>query len=439
MTTSETTLVIGLMSGTSLDGVDVALIKTDGYLIQDRIAFITYPYPNQFRQRVKSILGSTQYNNTLKDIEKELTLYHHKAILYLCKMNKINIETIKLIGFHGQTIYHKSFLSLHEEEIKSNSDVIKGKNCATWQIGDASLLFKQFNGNIPVKYNLRYNDILNGGQGAPLAPIYHAAIAFTQYLNDNTFEFPVCFINIGGISNVTYVDINENISLNDIKMKANVVELLYDNLILKAFDIGAGNCILDDWIEYATNNQYTYDKDGIYSMNGCVEEKDINFFVKQFMCHSFFNMKPPKTLDRNDLHKHLWNVLGIEHKYLCYFSFAKICNIAQIIVNCTCYSIVDQIIKYCCQNNKKYIPKTWLICGGGRRNPYIMKCIKKYCNYNAANTIKVIPIEKIGYNGDGTEAEAWAFLAVRSQKGLYISTPSTTGVDKAVTGGDLIE
>ena len=134
--------------------------------------------------------------------------------------------------------------------------------------------------------------------------------------------------------------------------KDEFVNSLYENLVLKAFDVGPGNCILDDWIDFTTND--SYDKNGMYSMNGTVEKVDMDLFINQFMSHSYFNIKPPKSLDRNDLHKHLWKVLGID-KYkqnLSYIPVPKICNVAQIIAECTCYSIVEQITKYCCNPTK---------------------------------------------------------------------------------------
>ena len=464
-----TYLTAGFMSGTSLDGVDVAIIKTDGYLIEEQIAFTTYPYSPEFKQKMKSILGSKQYNETIKSIENELTEVHYKAISDLCKKDKIDMNSINLIGFHGQTIYHKSLLMDDIIKNKENSDeksiddskesnqeiaIVKGKNCQTWQIGDAKLLFDKL--KIPIVYDLRYNDVLNGGQGAPLAPIYHAAIAITQFVNDiinnknSKLKFPVVFINIGGISNVTFIDFKEKNAFDDAKQKIEAdkpgfVKSLYDNLILKAFDIGPGNCILDDWIGYATNNNDNFDKDGKYSMNGCVDDKDMEWFINQFMSHSYFNIKPPKSLDRNDLHNHLWKVLGINNKYKQNFDYVpvpKICNIAQIIGQCTCYCIVQQITKYCCNDDKSQLPATWLICGGGRKNPFIMKNIRKYCNMNDKSdikSVKVMDIEEFGYNGDAIEAQAWAFLAARSKQDIYISTPETTGVSTQISGGQLLQ
>lgn len=169
-------LVVGCMSGTSLDGVDVAVIETDGYLINKRVAFETFSYSSQLKQKVKSIFGAVCYTENVKSIENELTEIHHQAIVDLCNKNQLNIDSIKLFGFHGQTIYHKSLL-LNKDETVSNEnkeneeklDIIKGKNCETWQIGNAKLLFDKL--KIPIVHNLRYNDVLNGGQGAPLAPI----------------------------------------------------------------------------------------------------------------------------------------------------------------------------------------------------------------------------------------------------------------------------
>lgn len=231
--------------------------------------------------------------------------------------------------------------------------------------------------------------------------------------------------------------------MNDInsKLKTNQDEFLkylYDNLVLKAFDVGPGNCILDDWINLTTNN--SFDKNGMYSKNGTVNKDDMTMFIDQFMSHSYFNVKPPKSLDRNDLHQHLFKILAIDklRKNSNYISMAKICNIAQIIAQCTSFSIVNQITKYCCEGDKTVIPNNWFICGGGRNNPFIMQNIIKYCNLNGNEKTKIMKIEEIGYNGDSIEAEAWAFLAARSKHKMWITCPDTTGVNKPLSGGDII-
>lgn len=452
---------IGLMSGTSLDGIDIAYIITDGYTIDKCVAFDTYPYPTKFIHQMKSILGSTTRSVLITTLENQLTRYHHDAVQNFIKKYQIDWDLIDLVSFHGQTIYHQSLLDNNNSKIdddniiiddssgvnsdidgvgnsNSNSNggssVVIGKNARTWQIGNGQMLANLL--NKAVMYNLRKNDILYNGQGAPLAPIYHCCIANTlcnikeknskEEKNDlkMRYQLPMIFVNIGGVSNVTYVFAkrdHDNVDENKEKKKKNNEnkedthsEFECDMI---AFDTGPGNCVLDDWIQdcYNYNHNincnksknvsmampFAFDKDGMYSSKHKVSQNEIKSIVNKFLKHPYFTqIIPPKSLDRNELHSYLLSkdLLNInlsnlsnvstpenndtDHKNEDLITMEKVCDTAGILVECTVAAIIDQVIKYCV-NDKDFLntfPKCWFICGGGRHNQYIMSRLQQCIN-----------------------------------------------------------
>lgn len=237
---------VGLMSGTSMDGIDAAIIETDGHTLNKVLGGNTYPYNPEFRKKLRFVIDN--HNNDYADVEKELTLLHAEAVKDVLQKLNLKTEEIDYVGFHGHTIYHAPAKGI------------------TIQIGDGALLAKEI--QIPVVNDFRSADVKAGGQGAPLVPIYHQALVTGK-------EKPIAIVNIGGVANVTWIGKNEG-------------DLL-------AFDTGPGNALLDEWIEEKTGD--SFDKDGAIASSGKVDSK----LLAEFMDDTFYKVFPPKSLDRKDL------------------------------------------------------------------------------------------------------------------------------------------
>tara|TARA_A100000164_G_scaffold234726_1_gene208441 strand:- start:12244 stop:13323 length:1080 start_codon:yes stop_codon:yes gene_type:complete len=352
MTEDKIFTAIGLMSGTSLDGVDIALLKSDGVSIMSIGPFDSVPYQARFKQRLFNQLGQV---SVPKALEEELTLIHANVICDFMKINNISKSDIDVIGFHGQTIYHNP------------------KEKLTFQIGDGCLLAKLL--DLKVVNNFRLSDVENGGQGAPLVPIYHQTLA-------KDIKKPLAIINIGGVSNVTFIGNQE----------------------LIAFDTGPGNAPLDDIVFKRLG--LSFDKNGEIAQSGVINKS----ILKKFLSHSFFARPPPKTLDRNS------------------FNYRDLldCEIEDALAT------VIEFIAKSISKSQDYFPQVvdnWYVSGGGSYNITLMKAISEALNFD------VFPVNKLGWNADALEAQAFAFLAVRSLLGMPISFPNTTGVSKAMTGG----
>lgn len=345
---------IGLMSGTSLDGIDVAMIYTDGEKLVEPRRFLSVPYDDALRSQLRACFGAPDHG-PVKEATRALTLAHVEAVQTFMTQNGLDVGQVDLIGFHGQTIYHAPE---------------KGVTC---QIGDGALLSSMT--GIPVVNDFRSKDVAAGGQGAPLAPIYHQALAAEM-------EKPVVFLNIGGVANVTYVGDSE----------------------LLAFDTGPGNALIDDWILAKTGKRY--DDGGALALSGKVDES----ILSQLLAHPFFARKPPKSLDRDAFVSKLWSGLSAADgaATLSAFTVRAVAAAAQ---------------------HFPQAPAPWIVCGGGRHNVYLMGQLQRHIN------APVLPIEEVGWNGDATEAEAFAYLAVRSLRGLPISFPGTTGAPTPMMGG----
>ncbi len=346
--------VIGLMSGTSADGVDAALLYTDGHEIAKPGASAFMPYDADLRVAIL---------NTMYGIGDEfataqaLTEVHRQAVETLIAAGEVPRGEIKLIGFHGQTIRH-----VPAEGI-------------TVQIGDALQLAHRT--GIPVVADFRMADVKAGGQGAPLVPLYHAALA-------HPLAKPVLVVNIGGVANVTWIGSNGEIL---------------------AFDCGPGNALIDDWVFHHTKARC--DEGGAFAARGTVDRAA----VEQFLADPFFAQPAPKSLDRNHFMaftKGHWN-LDDGAATLTAMTVAAIMEAVRIVPE---------------------TPKQLLICGGGRHNPTLMQMLKQH-------PLPVVPVEEVGWNGDMLEAEAFAYLAARSAQGLPLSLPTTTGVPQPQTGGTL--
>jgi len=354
------------MSGTSLDGIDVALLETDGEDEVIRGASATYPYrPDQQAVLQEAIATAkhleerTARPGMLAEAERALTQWHAEAVERFAAETGIVLREIDVIGFHGQTVIHRPERRL------------------TVQLGLGSALALRL--GVPVVYDMRAADVAAGGQGAPLVPVYHRALAA------GLRERPVAFVNIGGVANMTWIGEEEE---------------------LIAFDTGPGNALINDWCERHTD--VSMDRDGQMAARGKVNAEAIG----QLLNHMFFASAAPKSLDRNAFDASIVDGLSLEDgaATLTRFTAESIARSAALVPK---------------------PPRLWVICGGGRLNPTLMRDLRGLVQGN------VIPAESMGFNGDSMEAEAWAYLAVRSLKGLPLSFPGTTGVPQPLSGGVL--
>ncbi|MGB0574439.1 MAG: anhydro-N-acetylmuramic acid kinase [Hyphomicrobiales bacterium] len=354
---------IGLMSGTSMDGVDASLILSDGIVVQDIISSVSIPYPKTLLEKVRDLTISFTHKEF--DRNKFISVSNELSELNLSAVNKIkdiaNQMKINpdLIGYHGQTIFHSP------------------KDTVTFQLGNPQYLSDRL--KVPVVFDFRMGDILNGGEGAPLTPIYHKAkIAMDE-------GGPIAIVNIGGISNITYLN-GENI---------------------EAFDCGPGNCIIDDLSKEYYNIQF--DDKGKIASSGKIDHD----FVNSILSDEFFNKRPPKSLDRNYFHKYLTYIHGRSNDKVASFSYLTACAIANAI------------------ESFEVKPLKIILTGGGSKNRYVIDKIREISG------VGVSIMEEFGFNSQYVEAEAFAYLAIRCIRGLPITFPKTTGVYMPMSGGKI--
>ena len=373
---------MGLMSGTSLDGVDVSIIKSDGDKEFSSILDRYFEYDKELiqkililREKITNLEHLDKFLDEIKDLERKITIFHAKVIKLTLDISKSQID---LIGFHGQTIFHNP------------------KKKITKQIGDGKLLSQLTKKK--VVYNFRQNDLENGGQGAPLTPIFHNVLADKINKKFN-LGFPLNFLNIGGISNITCTVNWENLenNLNGIN----------------AYDAGPGNCMIDEWVR--KNSKKKYDKDGLIAKSGTVDKLVLNQALENF--EENFNYK--KSLDVMDFDILFAKGLSLE-------------NGAATITNFTAELIANGM-KYANRKSHPNINK-WLVCGGGRKNRYLLESIKKIFD-----EINIELIDKYEIDGDFVESQAFGYLAIRSFLKLPISFPSTTGCKESITGGIIVK
>lgn len=357
---------IGLMSGTSLDGVDVALIETDGETIAAFGPARTYPYADAdralFRAALADALALADRNarpGVLPLAEARVTLRHAEAVERFMAEGGFAAADIDIVGFHGQTVLHEPARAL------------------TVQIGDGAALAKRL--GIAVAWDFRAADMAAGGQGAPLAPVFHRALAATAGL-----ELPVVFLNLGGVANVTYIKAGGE---------------------LIAFDTGPGNALLDDWTFARTGE--LFDRDGRLAARGEVSRAHVEALLR----HAYFDQPPPKSLDRNA------------------FTLAPLAGLsdeggAATLMRFSALSIGRA------PEHFPGPPKGWFSCGGGRHNIEMVGAIS-----DVLGGVPLRPLEALGFDGDATEAQAFAFLAVRCLDGKPLSYPGTTGVAQPQPGG----
>lgn len=344
---------LGLMSGTSLDGIDAAIIETDG---QQRVVpgpALTIPYPEAFRERLRSVLGGV---GPITEVEDELTRLHADAVeQFVVRHPETRID---IVGLHGHTILHRP------------------AERRTWQLGDGALLANIL--GLDVVADFRSADVAAGGEGAPLAPLFHTALAAA-------LPKPLVILNIGGVANVTWI--------------GEETEVL-------AFDTGPGNALIDDWVRRHIGA--AADIDGTFARAGCASAAH----VARFLASPFFERPPPKSLDRNDFREIIPDGLSFQDG-------------AATLTEMTAAAIAAAA---------RHFPapaQEWLVCGGGRRNPAMMDVLRRRLGAS------VRPVEEVGWDGDALEAQAFAYLAVRSVRALSLSLPSTTGVARPMSGGRL--
>jgi anhydro-N-acetylmuramic acid kinase len=359
---------IGLMSGSSCDGIDASIIKSDG---ENQVYFKGnhfLAYDDKIKLRIRSLKEKTNLiidlnKNKLEidSLEKEITILHAKIVNSIIEKFEINRSEIDLIGFHGHTIFHNF------------------KNKKTKQIGDGKLLSQLT--NIDVINNFRENDIVNGGQGAPLVPIFHKLLQIKLKL-----KTPLVFINIGGITNLTFIGKNKEI---------------------KSFDSGPGNFLIDKILQLKTKNKIQFDKDGSIAFTGNVDKNILDTYLDD----PYYDSLPPKSLDVNDFNLSPVRSLKLEN---------SVATLSEL----TSLTIVNALNFFKTKLNEI------ILCGGGRKNKYIFRRIEKLSN------ILINNIDKYKINGDFIESQAFAYLAIRSLLKKPITFPETTGVLKPSIGGD---
>lgn len=352
-------LSLGLMSGTSRDGIDAALITTDGERHLDCGPALTRGFAPDFRERLARVMGG---QGPVAEVERELTILHAEAVEALLAASATPRAAVALIGFHGQTILHAPERRL------------------TWQIGDGALLAELT--GIDVVNDFRSRDVAEGGQGAPLVPLYHAAMT-------RGLPRPLAVLNIGGVANVTWIGAGPDGA---------------DRLV--AFDTGPGNALLDDWALRHTGQPL--DRDGALARAGRVNQAVLD----GLLVHPYFAQAAPKSLDRD-----AFRLDGVD-------ALAP-ADGAATLVAFTAAAVARSAALFPAPAAR------WLVAGGGRRNPAIMAELATRLGAS------VLAVEEIGWDGDAIEAQAFAYLAVRSAKGLPLTLPTTTGASRPLSGGRL--
>ena len=350
----ESIWVIGLMSGTSLDGIDAAYIKTDGVQVEEFGPGLTVPYEPAFRAALFDLLQNPLSTNKTT-LEQDLTDRHTRVVRQLIDESSIQPQ---LVGFHGQTIFH------HPRTETSKAQTV--------QIGDGQRMANDL--GIPVVYDFRQNDVSEGGDGAPVVPVFHQALA-------HDLPRPVAFVNVGGVSNITVITDKR----------------------LYAGDTGPGGALIDDWMQKKAG--VSYDKNGEMAASGTIQ----NHLIKQWLQHPFFDQDLPKSLDRQTFYHCLGDCEQL-----------NTADGAATLTALTARAILKALLPY---------PEiqTLILTGGGRHNLFLRKQL--------GEVSCVQTTEDFGWNGDLIEAQAFAYLAMRSHQNLPLSFPTTTGAFKSVSGG----
>ena len=371
------------MSGTSMDGVDASIITSvDGIQYDEKFNKyyeynkIIYQKLSTLRDKIFTSKDLQKLSKDVKSLEREITLFHAQVVEDINQSLKQSVITKpEIIGFHGQTIFHNP------------------KEKISVQLGDGKLLSQLLKKT--VIYDFRKNDLMNGGQGAPLTPVFHKSLKNKVYEN----SIPVIFINIGGITNVTCFH-----SVNKIHEK------------MFASDIGPGNCLIDEWMRKSSNKNY--DENGQIAKSGKTNELILNQALDNF--DVTFN----NSLDIKDFDISFARGLSLEDG-------------ASTITNFTAEIITSNLMKLLNKNifnsENKFLPN-FLICGGGRKNKYLMSLLMRKISEKIEYQ-RFQYIDEHNIDGDFIESQAFAFLAIRSYLKLPITFPETTGCKNPCTGG----
>jgi len=372
---------IGLMSGTSMDGVDVSIIKSDGFNQFINVLDEYFEYNENLHQQlieirnlILSINDLKLYSSKLSNLEREITIFHSKIVSDIALRYQ---DEIDFVGFHGQTIFHSPTHKVSK------------------QLGDGKLMSQLVRKK--VIYDFRQEDMLNEGQGAPLTPIFHYLLS--KNVNEKfQINYPICFLNIGGISNIT------KIIDDDEKLEEN----------LEAFDSGPGNCMIDEWVR--KNSKNNFDHSGSIAKSGKINQLILNQAIDNFKIDNF-----DKSLDVKDFDISFLRGLSLEDG-------------CATITNFTAY-LIAKGIEHANGKNKKSLK--FLVCGGGRKNNFLIQSIKDYLLHQ--KNISFNSIDDYDLDGDYIESQAFGYLAIRSYLKLPISYPRSTGCVVPTVGGKLIQ
>ena len=364
---------IGLMSGTSMDGIDVALIETDGATVTRFGPSALHFYQDhevallrRAMEAAPALRTRDERPGVIAEAEAMSTVLHASAVNTFLTVNEIDRSTIDVVGFHGQTVLHRP------------------KEKLTVQIGDGARLAAET--TLPIVYDFRAADVAAGGQGAPLVPVYHRALARTLER-----PHPIAVLNLGGVANITFIDGDG------------------DPI---ACDTGPANALIDDFMR--GRNGAPRDQDGQAAANGRADEEA----VARLLAHPFFGQPCPKSLDRNDFREWVAEHAGLAEKRtedgaatLTMLTAASVARIVAVLPRA---------------------PKSWIVAGGGARNPTLVRMLAE-----RLAPARVETADQAGWSADALEAQAFAFLAVRSLKGLPLTFPTTTGAPGPLQGGVL--
>jgi anhydro-N-acetylmuramic acid kinase len=360
---------IGLMSGTSLDGVDVALIETDGERIAGFGPTGYRPYSDGeqalLRQALQKGAGLTERTarpGVLAEADAFVTRVHAETVEAFFRAEQIDKSAVAVVGFHGQTVLHRPAARL------------------TVQLGDGAALARWL--DMTVVHDFRAADVAAGGQGAPLVPVFHQALA-----RDLRRPHPIAVLNVGGVANITFVDGGDPI----------------------ACDTGPGNALIDDFMRARTGAPL--DRDGDQAAKGRVDES----FVAHILTNGFFRQPCPKSLDRNAF---AFANIGLPN-----FSVADGAATLSALTAASVARIVPHL---------PAPPHAWIVAGGGARNPTLMRMLTERLKPATVETA-----DAVGWSSQSIEAQAFAYLAVRTLNGLPITFPATTGVEQPMRGGIL--
>jgi anhydro-N-acetylmuramic acid kinase len=350
---------IGVMSGTSMDGIDVAVIRSDGDSYVEPGPSATFPYPGALADELRVICANpVEAGKPQQELERRVTDAHVAAVESFLKRFGVERESIAIAGLHGQTILHRP------------------KFGVTRQLCDGPRAARAL--GIDVVFDFRAADVAAGGEGAPLAPVYHAAI--TSHL-----ERPLVVLNWGGVGNVTWLG-----------REGEIV----------AFDTGPANAMIDDFL--LRRRGVALDDGGRLAAGGRVDVSMLGIM----MSDPYFERRPPKSLDRNHFHGFSANIDGLSD--------------ADGAATLSAFTVAATVAS---MRHVAVPPRLWLVSGGGRRNAFLMRRLAESLG------TEVDPIEAIGFDGDAIEAQCFAYLALRSRNGAPLSFPTTTGVPSPMTGG----